>query len=171
MENYENLKYKFNIIPYNLTIELGRYEELGNLFRELAGHELRHRFSFDDQMYAFMIMATGKPATLAALRALTDEEIRIIARAPFEFSGEKSVEFLLKENRSRVQLKSCDHCSDVETAMAVFKRCVVCHARYCTKKMPQGPLADAQAHVQASRDKVAFIKPVFIASACNRDMN
>ena len=53
---------------FNFPLQLKRYEECCSLFKELCSHELKYRFSFDQQNYLFMIKAMlGKDMTESVL--------------------------------------------------------------------------------------------------------
>ena len=72
----------------NFPLQLKRYEECCSLFKELSSHELKYRFSFDQQNYLFMIKAIlGKDMTESVLQRLTVSQLMNIVLAPLQFGS------------------------------------------------------------------------------------
>lgn len=126
----EVLAYKYRMIRYNLCLQRGRFQDCAGLYRELAGHEARRDFSFDESNYLFMIpVVLNKSPTAAVLRRLSDAEVLRIVKAPLERPG--GVEF----QNSRMQLRACSTCHAQEPALRTFMPCGRCRAAYyCGKE-------------------------------------
>ena len=126
----EDLAYKYRVIRYNLCLQRGHFQDCIALYRELAGHEARHDFSFEESNFLFMIaVILNKPPTAAVLGRLSAAQVLRIVKAPLEQPG--GVDF----QDSRVQLQTCSTCHAQEPALRTFKPCGRCRAvYYCGKE-------------------------------------
>ena len=130
----EALAYKYRVIRYNLCLQRQRFPQCVELYRELAAHEAKLDYSFDESNFLFMIAAVlHKKPTAAVLRRLSDAEVLRMVKAPLEFPG--GVEF----QSSRVQLQTCANVTynegkEQEPALRTFLPCARCRAVvYCGK--------------------------------------
>ena len=72
----EGLTFKYLFIRYNLCFQRKQYQQCVALFRQLAAMELKSGVDFQSSHMLFMIPGIlDKPATAAALRSLTDNEV------------------------------------------------------------------------------------------------
>ena len=70
----------------NLRLQLKRYDACCSLFKELCAHELKYKYSFKQQMFAFTIPSVlGLKATTAVLQRLTPAQLMKIVLAPLQF--------------------------------------------------------------------------------------
>uniref|UniRef100_A0A0D3JCK5 MYND-type domain-containing protein n=2 Tax=Emiliania huxleyi TaxID=2903 RepID=A0A0D3JCK5_EMIH1 len=125
----------YRVIRYNRCLQRQRFPQCVELYRELAAHEAKLDYSFDESNFLFMIAAVlHKKPTAAVLRRLSDAEVLRMVKAPLEFPG--GVEF----QSSRVQLQTCANCppnaggKEQEPALRTFLPCARCRAVvYCGK--------------------------------------
>ena len=76
---HAGLEYKYNVIRYNLYFQTGRLDLAANVFRDLAAHEIRNDYSFEDQNFAFLIPSIlSKDPTMATLDSLSSAQAHIL---------------------------------------------------------------------------------------------
>lgn len=105
----------------NLLLQLKRYEACCCLFKELGCHELKYRFSLDQQNYLFMINAIlGLKATELVLQRLTQSQLMTIVLAPLRFGSIAAFE-------DKEVCRSCPLRESISLPfMLIFKPAIIC---------------------------------------------
>lgn len=110
----DGVRYKYNMLRYNVRVHAGRYEDCVRFWRELAAHELEYCFSDDDQMFLYMLEVLGKEKTRGVLKKLTDAEVLRAIEGILGQDAEAIIAHHGALESSRVQLKACSKCAKIE---------------------------------------------------------
>ena len=131
------------IYEYTNTLRLARsiliyYAFRAQLLRSLAAHEIKWQYSYDSQMFAYLIPAVFKvSATLGNLSKLTDVDMQ------------KVMDYVLRESdklaalgiapyaadKGKADKKSCAGCEKKEEFRGDFNLCARCKkVAYCGKE-------------------------------------
>ena len=130
---FDELKYKFQVIQYNLYFQTQRYDECIPLYRELATHELKYDMDFDKSNFLWMIAAfANKQPSASTLRKLKDREVMRIVKAPLDHAAQTGQP--LELSNSSAALATCATCATAESAIGTFKKCACKEAVYCGKE-------------------------------------
>ena len=119
------------MIRYNLCIFTNSPDTSVPYMRQLCEHELKYKYSFDKQLYLFLIPAIlGKAPAAKTLSRLKDSEVLQMVK---EGCSQSNIEELAGANRQRVALRICGRCEISEAALGDFQKCSRCQdVHYCS---------------------------------------
>ena len=140
MECKDHLRYKYELIRFNLCSQTRRLDECAELFFSLAGHELKYDYSFDAQHFLFMVAAVlKKRPTAKTLRSLSHAEVRNMLTECIAFEGGVDVGLETAVTSQRVALRACAACGQEEAALGTYSKCSGCkQVHYCSKACQKG---------------------------------
>jgi len=131
------LRYKYLVILYNLLLNFGHSSgpKLCDTLRKLILHELTHKFSFEQQNFAFMVqMVHHKKPTIQLVKKMSDKDLQKINNKSLSQPHDPKYPLAVsKEDYEFAQLKKCGKCNRGEEFLGDFKLCGGCrYVRYCT---------------------------------------
>ena len=128
---HAGLEYKYNVIRYNLYRQTGRMDLAVPVFRDLAAHEIRSNYSFEEQSCAHLIpIFLDKEPTMAVLDSLSSNQILKIFREVERLSQSCNPH----ADVSKAQRKACGGCAKEEEFRGDFNLCARCKkVAYCSR--------------------------------------
>lgn len=129
MSCVEHLRYKYNIIRYNLCFQTKHYSQCVGLFRQLCAFE-HADFNFEQQRFLFLITGflNRKPSARSLKRLRDADIVSIIKQASADPGCSSSL-----AAQGKAVLKICSGCAMEEGARGDFKTCSKCRkVWYCS---------------------------------------